>query len=151
MAYDREQTQNEFKKLQSQMNDARNQKDAESLIFFSRKMYEMRRESNMSLGSTLINLSQIPMLFTWFISLRYVCSMPELFPGIQTEGLLWFKNLSTYDPYFIIPVMSAIFSFINISYSPKLSIPIPMLRPVMQYMRYDGVNTGLFRFMGYHS
>lgn len=101
----------------------------------------------MSFGSTLTNLSQIPLLFTWFISLRYVCAMPELFPGIQTQGLLWFKNLSTYDPYFIIPVMSAVFSFINISYSPKLNVSIPILRPVMQYMRYQIFNLGLFPFM----
>ena len=101
----------------------------------------------MSLGSTLTNLSQIPLLFTWFISLRYVCAMPELFPGIQTQGLLWFKNLSTYDPYFIIPVMSAIFSFINISYSPKLNVSIPILRPILQYMRYYKINLDLYPFM----
>ena len=56
----------------------------------------------------------------WFFSLRYVASLPDKYPGITTEGYLWFKNLSEYDPYGILPVMSALLTFWNISLNPNM-------------------------------
>ena len=63
----------------------------------------------------------MPFLITWFLSLRYMTALPDIYPGLRTEGLLWFTNLSEYDPYCVLPVLSATFSYINIGLNPNLS------------------------------
>lgn len=35
------------------------------------------------------------------------------------DGFLWFKDLSHYDPYFLLPLLSATISYNNISVSVK--------------------------------
>lgn len=46
--------------------------------------------------------------------------MPDKFPALRTEGLLWFKDLAEADPYFVLPLISATLSYFNISMNPNL-------------------------------
>jgi YidC/Oxa1 family membrane protein insertase len=68
-----------------------------------------------------LTMFQIPVLMTWFFSLRYVTSLPEQFPGITSQGFLWFKDLADYDPYGILPIISSTLTFWNISLNPNMS------------------------------
>lgn len=82
---------------------------------------------------------QFPFLMTWFFSLRYILTMPELYPGVKTEGLLWFTDLSAYDSFFILPLLSALFSYYNLSNSPNIQggvATVPLMAQLQQYMRY---------------
>jgi YidC/Oxa1 family membrane protein insertase len=87
----------------------------------------------------LLNLLQVPILLTWFFSLRYMSNLPEVYPQMLSEGLLWFSDLSTYDPYFLLPVLAACGTSLSIARSPNLArnnISIPMLAPYMKYLKY---------------
>jgi len=81
---------------------------------------------------------QIPLLITWFLSLRYITNLPEVYPQIQTEGFLWLKDLSAYDPYFILPLISACLMSLSITYSPnmnKQNITMPFMIPLIKYLK----------------
>jgi len=53
-------------------------------------------------------------LIIWFVSLRYLCSLPEIYPGMETQGVLWVKDLTAPDPYYVLPVLTALMNFYNI-------------------------------------
>ncbi len=81
---------------------------------------------------------QIPLLITWFLSLRYLTNLPEVYPQLQTEGFLWIKDLSAYDPYFILPILSAAMMSVSIMYSPNLNknnVTMPLMIPLIKYMK----------------
>lgn len=84
----------------------------------------------------LLNVFQIPFVITWFLSLRYVAALPEVFPSVS-QGFLWISDLSAYDPYFILPIASAFLSSYAIILSPGLknAVVLPILEPFVKYMR----------------
>jgi hypothetical protein len=55
---------------------------------YERKMAMKRKGFNNFIPA--LNIFQIPILITWFLSLRYMSNLPELYPQIYTEGFLWF-------------------------------------------------------------
>lgn len=86
----------------------------------------------------MVNLLQIPILFTWFFSLRYLSNLPEVYPQILTEGYAWFTDLSTYDPYFVLPILAACGTSLSIARSPNLArnnLTLPFLAPYVKYMK----------------
>lgn len=81
---------------------------------------------------------QIPLLITWFLSLRYITNLPEVYPQIQTSGFGWIKDLSAYDPYFILPIISACLMSLSITYSPtmnKQNITMSFMIPFIKYLK----------------
>ena len=86
----------------------------------------------------MLNLFQIPFLLTWFFSLRYISNLPEVYPQILSEGYLWFLDLSTYDPYFVLPVAAACITSLSIARSPNLArnnLMMPLLAPYAKYIK----------------
>jgi YidC/Oxa1 family membrane protein insertase len=71
--------------------------------------------------TSMLALCQLPVLFTWFITLRYVVSLQDKFPELVYQGFFWFKDLTVYDPYCILPVSSALISYFNITLSNNLN------------------------------
>lgn len=103
------------------------------------ELVELRRSNNIRTSDIFLNLLQLPILMTWFFSLRYVMSLPEFYPMVKTDGLLWFRDLSTYDSFFILPLLSAFFSYFNLSRSPNLKggvATVPLIAQLQQYMKY---------------
>jgi YidC/Oxa1 family membrane protein insertase len=92
---------------------------------------------------------QIPFLITWFLSLRYVAALPEVFPSV-TQSFLWIPDISTYDPYFILPLISALFSSYAIIISPGLKNAnvMPLMEPFVKYLKYVFIKVDIFHF--YH-
>ena len=86
----------------------------------------------------VINLTQIPFILTWFLSLRYVTAMPELFPQVANASFLWIDDLSVYDPYFILPVLAACTTSLSIAISPSMkhsNTSMPIMTPILKYMK----------------
>lgn len=99
---------------------------------------ETRRRNGVDNFYALINLTQIPFIITWFLSLRYVTAMPELFPQMTNASFLWIDDLSVYDPYFILPVMAACTTSLSIAISPSFknsNVAMPMMVPLLKYMK----------------
>jgi membrane protein insertase Oxa1/YidC/SpoIIIJ len=59
-----------------------------------------------------------------------------LFPSV-TQSFLWVPDLSTYDPYFILPLISAALSSYSIMISPGLknAVVLPVLEPFVKYLK----------------
>ena len=55
---------------------------------------------------------------------------------MATDGFLWFKNLSEPDPYFLLPVMLASCTFLNIHKSPTSSSMAAGMGQFMKYIKY---------------
>lgn len=56
------------------------------------------------------------------------------YPGMLTDGILWFKDLSSPDPYGILPIICGLMSFINIVTSANMGSN-PMFRKFMKGFR----------------
>ena len=81
---------------------------------------------------------QLPILITWFLSLRYIFTLPQLYPSV-TLPFLYLTNLCDNDPYFILPVLSATLSYFNISYSPAMSASLaipPIFRKFLSFLKF---------------
>jgi membrane protein insertase Oxa1/YidC/SpoIIIJ len=80
---------------------------------------------------------QIPLMITWFMSLRYITNLPEVYTQLQTP-FLWMKDMSAYDPYFILPIASACVMSLSIVYSPNLksqNLTMPFMAPFIKYLK----------------
>jgi YidC/Oxa1 family membrane protein insertase len=88
----------EMDRLRAKYKDNR-QKQQEELM----KLYQERKVN--PLGGCLPILVQMPI----FIGIFYVIRGFELtHPSFTSGGILWFKDLSAADPYYILPVLSAV-------------------------------------------
>jgi len=97
------------------------------------------KRKGISYAINFVNLLQIPILFSWFFSLRYMSNLPEVYPQMLSEGYLWFTDLSTYDPYFVLPVIAACASSLSIARSPNLArnnVMLPLLSQYTKYLKY---------------
>ena len=120
----------------------------------AKEFKEVRIKKGIDNFYNLINVIQLPFLITWFLSLRYVTAMPEIFPETM-EPFLWMDNICSYDPYFIFPLVSACLSSYSIMLSPALNrnVAMPILQPFIKYMKYPIAYTGsclscLFQSLG---
>jgi YidC/Oxa1 family membrane protein insertase len=96
-------------------------KDMAGSRALQKQYVELRQRYGISMLTPFISMLQVPILMTWFFSLRYVCSLPEQYPGLVSQGFLWFKDLSEYDPYGVLPVLSSTMTYLNISMNPNMA------------------------------
>lgn len=78
-------------------------------------------------------------------ALRYLSNLPEVYPQILSEGYFWFTDLSTYDPYFVLPVLAACGTSLSIARSPNLArnnLTMPFLAPYVKYLKYIAGHAG---------
>jgi YidC/Oxa1 family membrane protein insertase len=57
-----------------------------------------------------------------------------------TDGFLWFKDLSSPDPYFILPIIGAVISMANITVSATSNVGT-MMRKIRKYMVFIPIIT----------
>src|SRR5215212_3780542 len=88
----------EMDKIRAKYKDNR-QKQQEELM----KLYQERRVN--PLGGCLPLLIQMPIFIAIFYVIR---SFNETHPSFNSGGILWFQDLSAMDPYYILPVFSAV-------------------------------------------
>ena len=79
---------------------------------------------------------QLPFLITWFLSLRYITTLPEAYPIVQ-QSFLWMQDISTFDPYFILPLFSASLTSYSLVISPTMnrSVQIPLFAAFTKYIK----------------
>jgi YidC/Oxa1 family membrane protein insertase len=98
----------EMERIRAQYRDNR-QKQQEEIM----KLYQERKVN--PLGGCLPILVQMPI----FIGIFYVIrefggyslggrTVPPAYPSFHEGGILWFQNLSAADPYYLLPVLSAL-------------------------------------------
>lgn len=85
-----------------------------NLMAATEEYKQLMRKHDINTAVNLIPLTQIPFLIMFFWTLQDMAYNPEKFPGMETDGFLWFKNLADPDPYFILPVALAVATFTSI-------------------------------------
>jgi len=104
----------------------------------SREFQELREKHGLISIMPVVSLLQLPVLISWFFALRDISTLPDKYPGMKTDGFLWFQDLSSPDPYYILPILSALMSYYNISFSPRVSGGsfAPQLAKYARYIKY---------------
>ena len=88
----------EMDRLRAQYKDNK-QKQQEELM----KLYQERKVN--PLGGCLPLLVQMPIFITMYYVIR---SFDQTHPSFASGGILWFKDLTVADPFYILPVLSAV-------------------------------------------
>ncbi len=88
----------EMDRIRAKYKDNR-QKQQEEIM----KLYQERQVN--PLGGCLPLLVQMPIFIAMFYVIR---SFGDTHPSFTNGGLLWFRDLSAMDPYFILPILSAV-------------------------------------------
>ena len=95
----------EMERIRGQYKDNR-QKQQEEIM----KLYQERKVN--PLGGCLPILVQMPVFIGIFYVIRKFGGIPGRtlpeYPSFREGGILWFQDLSHMDPYFILPVLSAL-------------------------------------------
>jgi YidC/Oxa1 family membrane protein insertase len=98
----------EMDRIRAQYRDNR-QKQQEEMM----KLYQERKVN--PLGGCLPILVQMPIFIGIFYVIRQFGgysigdrTVPAQYPSFHEGGILWFQNLSAADPYFVLPVLSAL-------------------------------------------
>jgi membrane protein insertase Oxa1/YidC/SpoIIIJ len=63
---------------------------------------------------SLLNLFQMPVHLVYISMINRLAFNFEINPAILSEGMLWFKDLSSPDPTGILPVLGGTISLLNI-------------------------------------
>jgi YidC/Oxa1 family membrane protein insertase len=95
----------EMERIRGQYKDNR-QKQQEEIM----KLYQDRKVN--PLGGCLPILVQMPIFIGIFYVIRHFGGIPNYrdpqYPSFHEGGLFWFQNLSAPDPFFILPIISAL-------------------------------------------
>lgn len=93
----------------------------------------LKRKHGIKTGISLMPLTQIPFLISFFWTLQDLSFSLESYPGMVNDGFLWFKNLSEPDPYYLLPLGLATSTFLSVMKSPNTSI---LTGPIAKYAKY---------------
>ncbi|XP_033626887.1 mitochondrial inner membrane protein OXA1L-like [Asterias rubens] len=96
-----------FQKLTAKMNEARQSGNQTELTRASMKLQQFMKKHNVNpLKSFVGVLFQAPIFISFFIGLRRMASLPV--ESMTQGGMLWFTDLTTADPYFVLPVLASL-------------------------------------------
>lgn len=86
----------------------------------------MEREHNIKKSRLAFSFLQIPFAFGMFKLCRAMAALPV--PGMESQGFLWFSDLTMHDPFFILPCVSTVALVLMIRVSLSLTFrPSPCL------------------------
>ena len=126
--------QPEVKKLQAKYKNDPQKMNTEVMSLYKEKNVSM-------MGGCLPSLLPMPIL----IALYYVFyNMPQ----IDGQSFLWITNLGAPDPYYILPVLSAIMTYIPSALMTKAT-PTPSTQEGTPTMNMAGMNIGMSLMMGF--
>ncbi|KAM3147707.1 hypothetical protein pb186bvf_000035 [Paramecium bursaria] len=126
----------EMKNMQTMRTRLQQLQDMQGLKQLQKHFMILRKQHGISNLMPFFGMLQIPVLITWFISLRYTLSLPEKYEGVKSQGFLWFQDLSEYDPYMILPVISALSTSLNISLNPNAKQGPTFMKQFQTYLKF---------------
>jgi YidC/Oxa1 family membrane protein insertase len=93
------------KPITEKMQAAAKARDQQAAMQYRSELQIIQKRAGVSLVKGFIpTLQFIPAMGTFFL-LREMAKIPV--PGLETGGILWFKDLTLQDPYFILPITAA--------------------------------------------
>lgn len=100
-----------FAKAEADFKDAAwRTKDQHAMLMARTEMSRLRKAAGHSVLRSFAGLAMLPFSYGMFRLLRSMAALPV--PGLETGGLAWFTDLSVYDPFYILPSISAAFTML---------------------------------------
>eukprot|EP00871_Galdieria_phlegrea_P003673 jgi/Galph1/4306/GphlegSOOS_G2948.1 len=95
--------QPQLRDIQEKISRAKERGNSEKLAEYNKKYMEILRVNKVNpLKALFAPLAQAPVFVSFFFSLRKLSTIE---PSFVDGGALWFQDLSSPDPYYILPVM----------------------------------------------
>lgn len=95
-----------FAKAEADMKEAAYRtRDQNAMLVARAEMSRLKKAAGHSWLKSFAGLAMFPFSYGMFRLLRGMASLPV--PGLETGGLAWFTDLSVYDPFYILPCVSA--------------------------------------------
>lgn len=130
----------ETQRIQAKINEALSDGDSYNVSLNRAKLALLFKEHGLSMSDRLAPaLLQVPFYMTVFFLLRQLSSLPV--ESLLTGGTCWFPNLSTPDPYYILPALTCASMLAIVELGLKVS-PQGMTPIGRYFMR--GIPLGLF-------
>lgn len=83
--------------------------------------------------ASVLNILSIPIYLSWFFTVRELLNKNDLILQNSIDSsFYWIANISEVDPYAIIPLTTALVTFVNILKLVKMSEKNPALNPQMR-------------------
>lgn len=92
--------------IKDRMKAAQHAKDIQAVKMHAAEMSTIYKNANVKVYKMFLPLIQIPIGFGTFRLLRGMSALPV--PGLQDGGVLWMKDLTVGDPFFILPVVTGL-------------------------------------------
>lgn len=99
--------------IQEKMSDARRRGDQmESAELGHQCALYMKEKGINPIKNMLPIMIQLPIFMSMIVGLRGMAKLPV--PSMEEGGILWFENLCMYDPFYILPLITASSMFLQI-------------------------------------
>jgi len=126
--------------LQDKMTDARRRGDMFESAQLGHELQVYMKEKGLNpLTTSIPMLLQIPVFMSMFFALRGMANCPV--DSMTSGGLFWFVNMTTYDPYYILPFLTSASLYLQLrlgaegakldQMGPKMKIAMTVLPFVM--------------------
>ncbi|KAI4213125.1 MAG: hypothetical protein LQ351_004279 [Letrouitia transgressa] len=99
-----------LKDLRARLNDAKAKQDIPAMMGIQREVKAIYKLAGVQMYKTALPLLQVPLGFGLFRLMRGMAALPV--PGLENGGFLWITDLTVSDPYFILPTVAGISSFV---------------------------------------
>ncbi|KAK6514090.1 Mitochondrial inner membrane protein oxa1 [Arthrobotrys conoides] len=96
------------------------------------EIMSLYKRAGVSPLKSLSNLIQIPFQFGSFMILRQMAYLPV--PGLEHSGILWFQDLTSADPLFLLPALSSGFLYLSLKFGAA-DMPNQQVGNMMKYLR----------------
>ncbi|KAK3685254.1 60Kd inner membrane protein-domain-containing protein [Podospora appendiculata] len=99
-------------------------KDQFAMMAARTELRNMNRAAGFKMWKTLIPMINIPIGYGMFRLMKGMAALPV--PSLESGGFLWFPDLTVADPYFVLPIVTAVFVALGFKQS------IPYMAPAQQ-------------------
>ena len=122
----------EFQKLQYASHVAKTQQDVKLAM---KRIGEFQREKGISPSAQLLPMMCSGAVFSaMFFALRGMANCPV--ESMASGGISWFVDLTTYDPYYLLPILTASTMALNLKLGMDASDQSTMPPAVTKFMQY---------------
>lgn len=125
----------ELEKVQAEMRELSNSQDTMKKSMATMKLQKLLKENDCHpLKGLIVPLVQLPLFISFFIGLRKMAQLPV--ESMATGGLGWFADLTVYDPYFVLPVASALTMLVTIELGTEMGVSSEQMQKTKHLMRF---------------
>ncbi|XP_033113554.1 mitochondrial inner membrane protein OXA1L-like [Anneissia japonica] len=96
-----------FQRLTAKFNEARSSGDQTEVMMASNDMQQFMKKHDINPLKSFMGIAvQAPIFISFFIGLRKMATLPV--ESMQVGGFSWFTDLTTTDPYYVMPVIASL-------------------------------------------